>query len=294
MVGFLEDATDGRARAVLSVHLNGQCADPAGLQQVAARHGLIVIEDACHALGTTYWASESEGDGARHPVGACHHADMACFSFHPVKTIAMGEGGAVSTKDPQIAERLARLRNHGIVRDPAAFLNKSEGLDIRGAATPWYYEMHELGFNYRASDIHCALGSSQLKKLEDFVAKRRSLARHYEEHLAPLPPAVRPVPRVPGCDAAWHLFAVLVDFAAAGTTRAALMDRLRAQGIGTQVHYIPVPWQPYYRNRYPGGDYPGAAAYYDKVLSLPLFTAMSQEDVERVTAALSATLGISA
>lgn len=280
----------GRLKAVFSVCLNGQCAEMERLAELAAERELPLVHDACHALGTTY----RTGDGSTARVGDGRHGMLNCFSFHPVKTIAMGEGGAVTTGDEALHRKITELRSHGMTRDPARFQQPDLAFDADGAANPWYHEMPDVGFNYRASDIHCALGLSQLEKLDAFVAKRRELARRYEELLAPLAPLVRPVPRVPGCDAAWHLFAVLIDFAAAGVTRAELMRRLRAEGIGTQVHYIPVPWQPYYRKRYPGGDYPGAAAYYEKVLSLPLFTAMSPADVERVTATLSTALGASA
>lgn len=282
--------TGGRSvKAVFSVCLNGQCGEMEGLAGLAAEAGLHLVHDASHALGTTY----RTGDGGTASVGDGRHGTLYCFSFHPVKTIAMGEGGAVTTGDEALYRKIVQLRSHGTTRDPARFEQPELAFDAEGATNPWYHEMPEIGFNYRASDIHCALGLSQLGKLDGFVAKRRALARRYEELLAPLAPLVRPVPRVPGCDAAWHLFAVLIDFAAAGIARAALMRRLRAEGIGTQVHYIPVPWQPYYRKRNPGGDYPGAAAYYQKVLTLPLFTAMTLDDVERVTATLSAALGAS-
>ena len=285
----LKQTGSRNVKAVFSVCLNGQCTEMEGLAELAAEKGLHLVHDACHALGTTYRTA----DGGTASVGDGRHGTLNCFSFHPVKTIATGEGGAVTTGNEALYRKITELRSHGMTRDPALFEQPDLAFDGSGAANPWYYEMPEVGYNYRASDIHCALGLSQLKKLEDFIAKRRALARRYEELLAPLAPLVRPVPRVPGCDPAWHLFAVLIDFAAAGIPRAELMRRLRAEGIGTQVHYIPVPWQPYYRKRSPGGDYPGAAAYYEKVLSLPLFTAMSLEDVARVSAALSAALGAS-
>jgi len=277
------------AKAVFSVCLNGQCAGMKELHDIAHERGLALVHDACHALGTTYQTK----DGGDASVGDGRHGRLNCFSFHPVKTIATGEGGAVTTSDEALYRKILRLRSHGMTRDPAQFEQPDLAFDAERTANPWYYEMPEVGFNYRLSDIHCALGLSQLKKLGGFVAKRRELARRYETLLAPLAPLVRPVPRVPGCDAAWHLFAVLIDFAALGIPRAELVRRLRAEGIGTQVHYIPVPWQPYYRKRDPDGDYPGAAAYYGKVLSLPLYTAMSLDDVERVTATLSAALDTS-
>lgn len=277
-----------RVRAVFPVHLNGQCADPAALQAVARTHDLRVVEDACHALGADYTvpgATESQ------PVGGIVHADMAVFSFHPVKAVAMGEGGAVTADDPDLARRLARLRSHGMVRESDAFESAELGFAPEGGANPWYYEMHEPGFNYRASDIQCALGLSQLRKLDRFVARRRALADRYDAALAPLAPLVRPPARVPGCRPAWHLYAARIDFAAAKRSRARVVHELRARGFGSQVHYLPVHLQPYYRRRYGTLELPGARHYYERCLSLPLFPAMGDEDVDRVVAALRDALG---
>ncbi len=186
---------------------------------------------------------------------------------------------------------LVQMRNHGMTRDTEAFTSAALAFDAEGAANPWYYEMAQPGFNYRASDIHCALGLSQLAKLEAFVARRRALTERYDRLLAPLAPLVQPIARTPGCDPAWHLYVVLIEFARASITRAALMRRLHAGGIGTQVHYLPVHLQPYYRRRYGDLDLPGAWTYYQRCLSLPLFPAMSDEDVDRVVESLSAALG---
>lgn len=275
----------GPVRAVFPVHLNGQCVDSPALAALARDHGLSVIEDASHALGTRY---AQHTDGAHDTaVGACAHADMAVFSFHPVKTIAMGEGGAVTTRDPARAERLARLRSHGLTRDPGHFTEAAQAFDAAGQANPWYYELHETGLNYRASDIHCALGLSQLAKLDRLVARRRDLVARYDALLEPLAPLIRPVARMPWCSAAWHLYAVLVDFPALAMERAEAMRRLRASGIGTQVHYIPLHLQPYYRARFGALSLPGAERYYARCLSLPLHTRVSDDDVERVVEALT-------
>lgn len=279
--GTLRRALDGpgpgRIRAVVVVHLNGQSADMAGLTALARVHHLAVVEDACHALGGAHVVA-----GQAHPVGACAASDMACFSFHPVKAIAMGEGGAVTTRDPELAARVRRLRNHGMVRDTAAFEDKAQAFDADGTPNPWYYEMPEPGFNYRASDIHCALGESQLRKLPAFLARRRALAALYDEALAPLAPVVEPVPRGPSEHDGWHLYPVLIDFAALGRSRASVMRSLREAGIGTQVHYLPVHRQPYFRRLYPGTDLPGADAYYDRCLSLPFFPGMGDGDGRHV------------
>lgn len=274
---------DRRVRAVFPVHLAGQCADMAGLGALARGRGLKVVEDACHALG---------GTCAGQPVGACGHSDMAAFSFHPVKTVAMGEGGAITTKDAALARRLSELRSHGMVRDPARFDIRDQGFGPDGEPNPWYYEMPEPGFNYRASDIHCALGSSQLAKLDRFVAERRRIVDWYAEALAPLAPLVTPLPRVPWGEPAWHLKAVLIDFRAAGTPRGQVMRALAARGIGSQVHYLPVHRQPYYRRLYGELNLPGADAYYERTLSLPLYVGLTHEDVDRVVAALAEALGL--
>ena len=262
-----------KAKAVVPVHLNGQCCDMRAIKDIADRHGLAVVEDACHAVG-----------GAR--VGACDHSAMAAFSFHPVKTIVAGEGGMVTTNDGDLAERLSRMRNHGMVRESKQFALPDQAFDKAGNANPWYYEMPEVGFNYRLSDIHAALGRSQLAKLGRFVAARRALAARYDAALAALAPAIRPLARMPGQDPAWHLYVALVDFDAIGLDRATLMRRLGERGIGTQVHYLPVHRQPYYHARYGALDLPGADAYYARALSLPLYPAMVDADVDRVVAAL--------
>lgn len=271
-----------KLKAVYPVHLNGQCADLDAIRAIASEHRLTVIEDACHALGTV-WRGQ---DGKEHTVGDCARSDMTMFSFHPVKSIAAGEAGAVTTNDEALATRLARMRSHGMVRNAAEFRSRDLAFDEQGAPNPWYYEMPEPGYNYRLSDIGAALARSQLGKLDTFADRRRSLARRYDELLAPLRPVVRPVPHVTGCDPVLHLYVVHIDFAEAGTSRASLMNRLRDAGIGTQVHYLPVHMQPYYRERYGDLDLPGARSYYERCLSLPLFPSMKDSDVERVVSAL--------
>lgn len=274
----------GKAKAIFPVHLAGQCADMAGISEIARKHNLAIIEDASHALGAHYRSGNKDC-----PIGGCDDSDMTVFSFHPVKSIAMGEGGAITTNDGPLAEKLKRLRCHGMERSTAAFKNNDLAFTENVGVNPWYYEMQQLGFNYRASDIHCALGSSQLEKLDRFVARRSKLSDLYDHALAALSPIVRPLGRVPDCYPAWHLYVVLIDFEAAGTSRATLMERLREQGIGTQVHYIPVHKQPYYQN-VNTPHLPGAQAYYDKCLSLPLFPGMADEDVGRVVDSLDSIL----
>lgn len=279
---------DGRRlRAILPVHLTGAAADLPAIRTLADDHGAVVIEDACHALGTTM-----AFDNIPERAGDCRHSAMACFSFHPVKTIATGEGGMVTTNDPALAARLALFRSHGITRDPGAFTAPDISLDTAGAANPWAYEMQALGYNYRIPDVLCALGLSQLAKLDRFAARRRALTARYHTLLAPLAPTIRPASVPATSDPALHLFVALIDFDAVGQTRAAVMRALAARGIGTQVHYIPVPRQPYYVARYGEPDLPGADAWYARALSLPLFPGMADDDPDRVVEALREVLGL--
>lgn len=271
-----------RLRAVFPVHLNGQVADPEGIRRVTRDAELAVVDDACHALGTTFDTAQG-----RARVGDGTSSVMTAYSFHPVKTVAMGEGGAVTTADAELAARLRRLRNHGMTRDASAFSLPDEAFDAGGDVNPWYYEMAEPGFNFRASDIHCALGASQLAKLPRFVAARERLVARYDEKLAALAPRVNLLGRRAGCHPAWHLYVVLVDFDALGMSRGALMRALADRGIGTQVHYLPVNRQPYYRARYGETTLPGADAYYARCLSLPLYAAMTEADVDRVAETLA-------
>jgi UDP-4-amino-4,6-dideoxy-N-acetyl-beta-L-altrosamine transaminase len=282
----LERLDGRRPRAVLPVHLAGHPADLPALKALAQDHGAVLVEDACHALGTTM-----AFDNRPERVGDARHSAMACFSFHPVKTLTTGEGGMVTTNDPDIARRLAALRSHGITRDPAAFTAPDLSLDPSGEANPWAYEMQGLGYNYRLPDILCALGLSQLAKLDRFTARRRALAARYRTLLGPLGPTVHLAPAAPHTDPSLHLLVALIDFAAIGTTRKQVMAALRARGIGTQVHYIPVHRQPYYRERYGALDLPGADSYYARCLSLPLFPGMADADVDRVVGALRAVVG---
>lgn len=290
----LEEAIDrasgqagGPLRAVFPVHLTGQCADLPAIAELADRHGLVVADDAAHAIGSLYRSSE----GRFQPIGDGRVASMTSFSFHPVKTIAMGEGGAVTTNDAGLADRLRRLRSHGMVRDDTRLQNRGLALDSAGSVNPWYYEMPEIGLNYRVTDIQCALGLSQMKKLDRFVARRRALADRYDAGLASLAPLVRPIARSVAAEPAWHIYPLLIDFAAARVERAAVMEGLKSAGIGSQVHYIPVHLQPYYRNRYGALSLPGAERYYARTLSLPLFAAMEESDVDRAVGVLAELLG---
>jgi len=269
----LEDAL-GRAKAAglsvaaaLPVHLNGQVCDMAELGAIARDNGIALIEDACHALGVA-------------DVGATAHSRMACFSTHPVKAIATGEGGVLTTADEALARRAREFRNHGLIRDPQRFENRELAFDSNGP-NPWYYEMQEIGWNYRLPDVLCALGLSQLEKLDRFYRRRCEIAAMYDRLLEPLAPTLRPA-RHNSVQHGWHLYAILVDFDRFGMTRGQVMAALRMKGIGTQVHYIPLHHQPYYRERYGAQELRGADTYYARCLSLPLYPAASGDDVHRV------------
>ncbi|WBQ10746.1 UDP-4-amino-4,6-dideoxy-N-acetyl-beta-L-altrosamine transaminase [Hyphomonadaceae bacterium ML37] len=263
------------ARAVLPVHLAGAMCDMKALSKAAREAGLAVVEDSCHALGSM--------DGQGRPAGACDHSDASTFSFHPVKTLACGEGGMVTTRSARLADHMRRARSHGVERSPDHFQRRE------GVAEPWWYEMVQLGWNYRMPDINAALGRSQLARLPVFAARRRALAARYESALSGLAPLVRTPAHAPG-DPCRHLYNVRIDFQAAGVTRADVMAHLKADGIGTQVHYIPLYRQPFHAPRHTAGPLPGAEAHYERTLSLPLWPGMADEDPARVAQALERAL----
>jgi UDP-4-amino-4,6-dideoxy-N-acetyl-beta-L-altrosamine transaminase len=278
----LRRAGPQKVKAVLPVLLAGQGPDGAAIADMASERGIVVVEDACHAIGARYRVGNAE-----YKVGACAHSHASIFSFHPVKTITMGEGGAVTTNDTAYADRMRRLCSHGIERRPERFADQDAAHDESGEVNPWYYELAELGFNYRATDIHCALGRSQLRKLDRFVARRVALADRYDRLLKERVPAAKPVARMPHYSPAWHLYVVRVDFAELERSRASVMKTLRSNGIGTQVHYIPLHRQPYYRARYGELSLHGAERYYAEALSLPLYPQLTDGEQDRVVSALA-------
>lgn len=244
-------------KVVVAVAFSGQSCDMRAIAALARRYAFTLIEDASHAVGASY---------AGRPVGCGEFADMTVFSFHPVKIITTGEGGMVLTNRPELAERLRRLRSHGMTRDPAQMDEPSHG--------PWYYQQVELGFNYRMTDIQAALGLSQLGKLDGFIARRRALIDRYQAALAELPLTL------PGLQAeaqsAWHLYVVRLQTEQIELSHREVFEALRAAGIGVNLHYIPVHLQPYYRELgFKPGDFPEAERYYAQAISLPVFPAMS-------------------
>ncbi len=258
--------THSLPKALIAVHLAGQPCDLEEIGALCRQYGIVLIEDACHALGAHYQGS---------PIGSCRHSDMTVFSFHPVKPITTAEGGAVTTRDQVLADKLRLYRSHGITRDPQALLMPSPG--------EWYYEQQLLGFNYRLTDIQAALGLSQLSRLDQFITQRRELARRYDALLSLLP--VQPLQQSNNRQSGYHLYVIQV------AERDQVFARLRAAGIGVNVHYIPIPAQPYYRGLgHDPADYPGAQAYYQGAISLPLFPALTHSEQQQVVDALEQAL----
>ncbi len=265
--------------AIAPVHLAGRPCDMPRLHDLARHHGCLIIEDACHAPGASYLDSL----GQAHQVGACHHSDMAVFSFQATKHITMGEGGLVCTNDGALAATMRTLRNHGMSRDPTTWQHPPE------TDSPWYYEMPSVGYNYWATDFQCALALSQLSRLDDSLRLRRDLAQTYAEELGNLPFLRPPRPPDEAHGHAWHLYPIAIDFEAIGQDRGQIMRTLADQGIGTQVHYIPLYRQPYYAAQ--GHPHlPGAEAYYHSALSIPLHTRLTRQDVAHISATIRDTL----
>lgn len=277
----LEAGWQPDTRAVVAVDYAGQVANLPEISRIARARGAIVIEDACHGVGGAF-----RYGGRIWRQGGNPWADIAVFSFHPVKTMTTGEGGMLVTDKDEYARRARLLRNHGMERDTSRLQLFGTAGDLLGEVGPWAYEMQELGFNYRITDVQCALGLSQLRRLPAFITRRREIVAHYNSAFADLPWLVTPDVREPASAdlASWHLYTVQIDFPQIGRSRAQVMADLRQQGIGTQVLYIPVYLQPFYRRSYGyrPGKCPAAEAYYQHTLSLPLYPAMTDADVERV------------
>lgn len=257
--------TGNTLRAIIPVHYAGLPADMAAIREIAAKYSLSVIEDAAHALGALYKGR---------PVGCCSHSEAACFSTHPVKHIATGEGGVVTTNDPDVDRRLKIFRNHGITTD----------LHERASQTRrWHYEMVELGYNYRLTDIQCALGLSQLRKLSLFLKKRSDIADKYIEKLGDVAAIMLPTSRT-DCVHAWHLFVIRLRPEMLRINRDEFFALMCERGIGVNVHYIPVHLHPYYRRRfgYAPGDFPAAEAVSAAAITLPLFPGMTDDEVAHV------------
>lgn len=270
-------AENPNTKAIIPVHFAGLPCDMPAIKSLADKAGSTVIEDAAHALGASY------PDGKR--VGCCAHSLMTIFSFHPVKAIAAGEGGMITTNDEVVYRRLVRLRSHGINKNDDPLLLKDQAY-TDGIQNPWYYEMQELGFHYRITDIQCALGLSQFGKLDSFIDRRRNLVGRYDDAFCGNKNC-SPAQTWGRGESAHHLYVLRINFDDIGISRPAFIASLRAQGIGSQVHYVPVPSHPVYRSL--GADpaaCPNALEYYSRALSVPLFVDLSDVDQQRVIQAI--------
>lgn len=247
-------------KVVIPVHLSGQSCDMQSIYELGQQYGFKIIEDASHAIGGTY---------QNEPVGNCKYSDITVFSFHPVKIITTGEGGMALTNDPEIYEHIARLRSHGITSNPKHMTIES--------SEPWYYEQIELGFNYRMTDIHAALGLSQLERLDEFVEKRNELTQNYEETFADDPIQRQVVPEE--TYSARHIYVIRVH----KHQHLRLFEKFRGEGIGVNLHYMPVHLQPYYRKLgFQEGDFPEAEKYGKEAISIPLFPRLTDEEQSKV------------
>jgi len=268
----IEKRITRRTRAIIPVHFAGHPCDLKEINRIAKRHGLMVIEDAAHALGAEYRLS---GRGKWIRVGDGRFSDMTILSFHPVKSITTGEGGAVLTNDQRLYEKLLMLRNHGITKERKALLEKDQG--------PWYSEMEALGFNYRITDFQCALGTSQLKRIGPFLKRRQEIVALYNEKLSQLEEIVLPVTK-PFVKSAWHIYCIRLKDP---SKRKRVFEKLRNSNIGVQVHYIPVYFHPYYRRLgYKKGMCKRAEDYYRRTMTLPVHPGMTDRDVHYVVKTL--------
>ncbi|MDP2759420.1 MAG: UDP-4-amino-4,6-dideoxy-N-acetyl-beta-L-altrosamine transaminase [Sideroxyarcus sp.] len=259
-------------KVVIPVHLCGQPCDMAAIHALGQRYGFKIIEDASHAIGGKY---RSE------PIGNCRYSDITVFSFHPVKIITTGEGGMAMTNDAQLAKRMQLLRSHGITRDVNEMTHVPDG--------PWYYQQIDLGYNYRMTDLQAALGLSQMQRLDEFVAKRHAIADAYDRLLADIP-VVTPWQHGDAYSGL-HLYVVRLKLDKIGKTHRQVFEALRAEGVGVNLHYIPVHTQPYYESLgFVRGDYPEAERYYAEAISLPMYPGLIESQQMRVVDALSKVL----
>lgn len=271
----------GLPKVVVPVHFAGQPTEQESIWELAQEFGFKIIEDASHSIGA---ARSGE------PVGSCRWSDITVFSFHPVKIITTGEGGMALTNDDGLAEAMTLLRSHGITRDPNRFKMKADEAGERAATPPpWYYEQQLLGFNYRMTDIQAALGASQLLRLENYVERRNILARRYDNALQHLPLQMQAV--LPENRSAFHLFVVRLQRQSPTKSHRRVVDELRQSGVGVNLHYMPVHLQPYYRDLgFSPGQFPEAEVHGESAMTLPLYPAMTEQQQDRVIAALDQVL----
>lgn len=272
----MEDKITPGTKAIIGVDYAGQPCDWNALREIANRHNLHLVDDGCHALGAEYKGKK---------VGTL--ADMTVFSFHPVKHITTGEGGMVVTDDEGYAERMRIFRTHGITRDPSKFANQPSAISHQPIYPLFYYEMADLGYNYRITDFQCALGVSQLQKLPEFLRRRRNIAALYDEAFAGLSGITTLAVRKDSLHA-YHLYVIRNDSNISGIDRTTLFTKLREKGIGVNVHYIPVHLHPFYREKFHTGPglCPVAEADYEQIISIPMFSGMKDSYVEQVVTCL--------
>ncbi len=273
-----------RTKAIIPVHFAGYPCDMGQIQKNAKANNLIVIEDACHALGAQYKISNKW-----YKVGAAAHSDMAVVSFHPVKTITTGEGGAILTNNKQFYEKLLMLRHHGITKDSSRFMNKRAALSGK-----WYYEMQDLGFNYRITDFQCAFGLSQLKKINQFVKAREEISQIYNRAFKDLDDFIKvPIYESKDKKHAWHLYILNLRLKNLAQGRKYIFNLLRSKGIGVQVHYLPIFLHPYYKLHYKVNqkDFPNTMKFFNSCLSLPIYPALKKEEQKFVICNLKNLIG---
>lgn len=273
-------------KAVVTVDMAGCPCDMEAFAKLKKEFNFVWIEDACHAIGGSWTAS----DGRVYNIGEFEEVDMTVFSFHPVKHITTGEGGMIVTHSEALARIMTLYRSQGTTKKEEDFLNPEEAFDINGLVNPWYYEMQVLGFNYRMTEMQAALGISQLKRLESGIARRKQIAEAYQESLKNSEFIAFPYIDKKSFGHAYHLAISLIDFEKLGKTRAAVMNELIQLGVGTQVHYIPVPMQPYYRKITNSTNLVNSLNYYKKTLSLPCYPSMADSDWEKVVLAVKKVL----
>lgn len=262
-------AAEIKPRVVVPVHLAGQSCEIDKIYKLSQKYGFKVIEDASHAIGADYKETK---------VGCCKYSDMTVFSFHPVKIVTTGEGGMVLTNDKDLYEKLVLYRSHGITRDPKLMTGTADG--------PWYYQQIDLGFNYRMTDMQAALGYSQMQKVNEFVSKRRYLAKRYNELLKNINGIQLP-DQNEDTKSSWHLYVVRVDFSKISKTKNQIFAEMKEKGICLNLHYIPVHTQPYYENLgFKGGDFPNSEKYYEEAFTLPLYYSLTDEQQDHIVKSL--------
>ena len=273
-------------KAVVTVDMAGYVCDMEAFAKLKKEFGFVWVEDSCHAIGASWKAS----DGKVYRVGEYEEADMTVFSFHPVKHITTGEGGMIVTHSEKYEKSLRLYRSHGITKEADLFKCPEEAYDAKGNINPWYYEMLDLGFNYRMTEMQAALGVSQLTRLESGIERRREIAEYYRKELKDCEYISFPVIDDARVGHAYHLAIALIDFEKLGKSRAEFMGELVKLDVGTQVHYIPVPMLPYYRDKLHGEDVSKSVVYYRKCLSLPCYPTLTDDELKTVCEALKKVL----